>query len=48
MIEESLSDCHREGSSGYCGPECPVFIRGDCPIDDEIREEFDLEEDEDA
>ena len=46
MIEESKDECHREGSSGHCGPECPVFIRGDCHIEDEIREELGLEDEE--
>lgn len=44
MIDDCRSECHQHGSSGNCGPDCPVFQRGDCGIEDEIREEFGLED----
>ena len=42
------SECFHEGSNGNCGPNCPMFIRGDCPIEDEIREELGLGEEDDG
>ena len=26
----TMSDCYLVGISGFCGPNCPVFKRGDC------------------
>ena len=46
----SISDCEVCGINGDCGIECPVFVRGDCDIEDpdafldEIREEGDIDE----
>ena len=34
-----MNDCDRTGINGGCGFECPVFLRGDCEIADEIAEE---------
>jgi hypothetical protein len=36
MTFPSMSDCDRER---MCGPECPVFKRGECPISKEIEDE---------
>lgn len=30
--------CEGVGQGGDCGPECPVYLRGDCTIEDEIDE----------
>jgi len=31
-----LSGCDKYGMAGNCGPDCPAFIEGDCPEEDEI------------
>lgn len=36
-----MSDCDRIGMGGGCGPDCQVFIRGDCELEDEINESID-------
>lgn len=33
-----LYSCHNVGINGGCGYECPVFLRGDCDIEDEMIE----------
>jgi len=33
-----MSDCDRNGLNGNCGIDCEVFIRGECDIEDEIKE----------
>ena len=30
--------CHSVGINGGCGYDCPVFLRGDCDIEDEMIE----------
>lgn len=32
------ASCHTEGVMGNCGEQCRVFMRGDCPIEDEVIE----------
>jgi len=33
-----MDDCSRNGLSGNCGIDCEVFLRGECTIEDEIKE----------
>ena len=33
-----MSPCYREGLSGNCGEDCSVFLLGECPIEDEVKE----------
>ena len=39
-MEPGLTACEREGLNGNCGPECPVFLVGDCENVDEVNQEF--------
>lgn len=32
------ASCESVGMGGDCGPECPVYLRGECDIEDEIDE----------
>jgi len=34
-----MSACDRNGLNGDCGPECEVFLDGECSIAEEIRDE---------
>ncbi len=34
-----MSECDQIGIGGGCGFECPVFLRGDCEIADEVAED---------
>jgi len=36
--DDSWQTCHTVGISGGCGYDCPVFLRGDCDIQEEIIE----------
>jgi len=33
-----MSKCEGQGIFGHCGTDCPIFIDGDCPIEDEVKE----------
>jgi hypothetical protein len=33
-----VGECATNSLNGRCGQDCPVFLDGDCPIEDEIRE----------
>jgi len=33
-----MDDCSRNGLSGNCGIDCEVFLRGECTIENEIKE----------
>ena len=35
-----MSDCYRFGMMSGCKPECPVFIRGGCELQDENERLF--------
>ena len=37
-MEPGLTECEREGLSGNCGPDCPVFIAGDCGEEKTVEE----------
>ena len=35
-----MSKCEGQGIFGRCGEDCPLFIDGDCHIEDEIQEQI--------
>jgi len=37
--------CHGVGISGGCGLDCPVLLRGDCDVEDEMYEQSDPKQD---
>lgn len=32
-----LTGCDLEGTLGNCGPDCQVYLKGECPIADELE-----------
>ena len=36
--EDWHGECHSVGIGGGCGYDCPMFVRGDCDIQDEMNE----------
>lgn len=37
-------ECHRFGIQAGCKPECPVFSRGECEMQEENEKTFNAEE----
>ena len=35
-------DCHRVGISGWCGLKCPVLIRGECDVQEEMLDDKEI------
>jgi len=33
-----MSDCMRYGIVGGCDEDCPVYLRGECDCEDEVKE----------
>jgi hypothetical protein len=35
--------CFYNGQIGNCGLECPSYLSGDCPIEDEVKERAEVD-----
>lgn len=41
MNQAIMDPCTRFGILDGCKPECPVYVNGDCEIEEEVAEIFD-------
>lgn len=33
-----MTECERVGMNGNCGPDCPVYLSGNCESEEEIAQ----------